>query len=189
MYAWQRVWKLPRLEAPQEANSWHEAQEIDWPAVQSLHGQIVPALLQPIESLPRQACGLVCRPQGGLQAYVAVISGAHGIWLQPLVPPDSGCSPERLAALSGMFPAGAAGRSTSVCVPTRPGWNPRWKNWVRSRSAAGGHGPAPGCTGQGIANGTGDGKGAGQGKTRRPGFAGGWRALILQCYNNPGCFT
>jgi len=117
MYAWQRVWKLPKLETPGEDSSWREAEETDWPAVQSLHGQIVPALIQPVDTLPKQASGLVCRLEGNLQAYVAVNSGPAGVWIQPLIPPDSGCGPERLAGLSGW-----GSRPVYVCVRSYQAW-------------------------------------------------------------------
>ncbi|MBE3066817.1 MAG: hypothetical protein IMZ73_05210 [Chloroflexi bacterium] len=117
MYAWQRVWKLPKLEKPDEDSSWREAEETDWPAVQSLHGQIIPALIQPMDALSKQASGLVCRPEGILQAYVAVNSGPAGIWIQPLVPPDSGCGPERLAGLAGW-----GSRPVYVCVRSYQAW-------------------------------------------------------------------
>jgi hypothetical protein len=117
LYAWQRVWKLPKLEKPDEDSSWREAEEADWPAVQSLHGQIVPALIQPVDALPKQASGLVCRPEGNLQAYVAVNSGPIGVWIQPLVPPDSGCGPERLAGLSGR-----GSRPVYICVRSYQAW-------------------------------------------------------------------
>lgn len=117
MVAWQRVWKLPKLEKPDEDSSWREAEETDWPAVQSLHGQIIPALIQPMDALSKQASGLVCRPEGILQAYVAVNSGPAGIWIQPLVPPDSGCGPERLAGLAGW-----GSRPVYVCVRSYQAW-------------------------------------------------------------------
>jgi len=116
MYAWQRVWKLPKLENP-DKNSWREVEEADWPAIQSLHGQIIPALIQPVDALPKQASGLVCRPEGNLLAYVAVNSGPAGVWVQPLFPPDSGCGPERLAGLSGW-----GNRPVYVCVRSYQAW-------------------------------------------------------------------
>jgi hypothetical protein len=117
MYAWQRIWKLPKLEVSKDSSPWREAEETDWPAVQSLHGQIVPALIQPVDALPKQASGLVCRPEGTLQAYVTVSSGPAGVWIQPLVPPDSGCGPERLAGLSSW-----GGRPVYVCVRSYQAW-------------------------------------------------------------------
>jgi hypothetical protein len=121
MYAWQRVWKLPRLDSSGEDPAWRVIEETDWPAIQSLHDQIVPALIQPVDALPRQATGLVCRPEGILQAYVTVKSGARGIWLQPLVPPDSGCSPERLAGLSHLV-SGWDNHPVYVCVRSYQAW-------------------------------------------------------------------
>lgn len=121
MYAWQRVWKLPKLVSTGEDNTWHQVEETDWPAVQSLHGQIVPALLQPIESLPKQASGLICRPETNLQAYVMVYVGTHGTWVQPLVPPDSGCGPERLAGLSRLV-SGWSSHPVYVCVRSYQAW-------------------------------------------------------------------
>ena len=121
MYASQRVWKLNSLAGEAGGDSWREAEEIDWPAVQGLHGQIVPALLQPVENLPRQARGWVCRPEGSLQAYVAVSSGPQGIWIQPLVPPESGCGPERLAELIHAV-ADGRNRPVYVCVRSYQAW-------------------------------------------------------------------
>jgi hypothetical protein len=143
MYAWQRVWKLPRLDAPDRDNSWCAAEETDWPAIQSLHGQIVPALLHPVENLPRQASGLVCRgpsaslrsAQGDLQAYVAVDSGTQGVWLQPLVPPDSTCVQEQL---TGLVSAVASGNNRPVYVCVRS-----YQAWLESALADLGAEPGP----------------------------------------------
>jgi hypothetical protein len=120
IYAWQRVWKLPRKEMAPEDNPWVEADETDWPAVQSLHGQIIPGLIQPVDALPKQASGLVCRSGGSLQAYVAIESGPAGIWIQPLIPPDSGCGAERLSGLAGL--SGWGSRPIHVCVRSYQAW-------------------------------------------------------------------
>jgi len=122
MYVWQRIWKLP-APAPDgnKKDIWRQATETDWPAVQSLYGQIVPALLHPVEVLPKQVLGLVCRPEGNLQAYVAVNSGPKGIWIQPIVPPDSDCISEQLAALTYAM-AGGSERPIYVCVRSYQAW-------------------------------------------------------------------
>jgi hypothetical protein len=117
MYATQRVWKLPKMKEPENGDSWRDAEETDWPSVQTLHGQIIPALIQPVDSLSKQASGLVCRPEGNLQAYVAIDSGPAGVWIQPLVPPDSKCGPERLAGLSSW-----SDRPVYVCVRSYQAW-------------------------------------------------------------------
>jgi hypothetical protein len=122
MYAWQRIWKLPVSDS-NDANKemWRQASEMDWPAVQSLYGQIIPTLLHPVEVLPKQVVGLVCRPEGNLQAYVAVNSGPKGIWIQPIVPPDSDCVSEQLAALTSAM-AGGRERPIYVCVRSYQAW-------------------------------------------------------------------
>jgi hypothetical protein len=121
MYAWQRVWKLPAAGPADEADSWRPAEDLDWPAVQSLHGQIVPALLMPLEHLPDQVTGLVCRPDGNLQAYTTLDSGPKGLWLQPLTPPDSACSLERLVGLIRSVPAWRRS-PVYMCVRSYQAW-------------------------------------------------------------------
>ena len=121
MYAWQRAWKLPVLEANDDQGTWRQADEMDWPAIQSLYGQIVPALLNPVEALPKQVTGLVCRPEGNLQAFITVKSGPVGVWVQPLIPPDSSCVSEQLTGLA----SGATGwrdRNVYVCVRSYQAW-------------------------------------------------------------------
>jgi hypothetical protein len=122
MYAWQRIWKLP-LSDPDNTKKdiWRQAADMDWPAVQSLYGQIVPALLHPVEALPKQGFGLVCRPEGNLQAYVTVNSGPKGIWIQPIVPPDSDCVSEQLAGLTRAMANGRE-RPIYVCVRSYQAW-------------------------------------------------------------------
>jgi hypothetical protein len=120
MYAWQRVWKLPVPGPVVKKNIWRQAGGTDWPAVQSLYGQIVPALLQPVEVLPRQVMGLVCS-EGNLQAYVAVSSGPNGVWIQPIVPPESDCVSEQLAGLTDAI-SGRRERHIYVCVRSYQAW-------------------------------------------------------------------
>jgi hypothetical protein len=119
MYAWQRIWKLPAVDSPQDGKLWRPVRSLDWPAVQSLHNQIVPALLQPIEMLPQPAEGLVCREGNELQAYVTVSKGPMGIWLQPLIPPDCDCT-ARLAA--GLNTLGNGRQPIYVCVRSYHAW-------------------------------------------------------------------
>jgi hypothetical protein len=121
MYAWQRVWKLPKLDYPGGKFTWRAAEETDWPAIQSLHGQIVPALIQPVDALPKQVTGLVCREGAEIQAYVREESGSAGIWLQPLVSPDSTCASEQVTGLVQAVSSGD-GRPVYVCVRSYQAW-------------------------------------------------------------------
>jgi hypothetical protein len=121
MYAWQRVWKLPEVKGVAGESAWQPVEETDWPAVQSLHGQIVPALIQPVDALPKQATGRVCRAGAEIQAYVREDGGPAGVWIQPLVPPDSACAPEQLTGLAGAV-TGADRRPVYVCVRSYQAW-------------------------------------------------------------------
>ncbi len=121
MYAWQRIWKLPAADPADKKEFWRPAVATDWPAVQSLYGQIVPALLHPVEALPKQVMGLVCRPEGNLQAFVVVNSGPKGIWIQPIVPPESDCISEQLAGLTYAMSRGPK-RPIYVCVRSYQAW-------------------------------------------------------------------
>jgi hypothetical protein len=121
MYAWQRIWKMPVVDLPDKKDQWRPASEMDWPAIQSLYGQIIPALLHPVETLPKQVMGLVCRPDETLQAYVVMESGSKGIWIQPIVPPESDCVSEQLAALTNTLEDGRE-RPVYVCVRSYQAW-------------------------------------------------------------------
>ena len=121
MYAWQRVWKLPRFTGETQEKTWRSAHPRDWPAVQSLHAQIVPALMHPVEKLPGQVSGLVCYHDTSLQAYASCNNGIQGTWLQPLVLPDSPCFPGQILSL--LQAAGVPGsRAVYVCVRSYQAW-------------------------------------------------------------------
>jgi len=120
MYAWQRVWKLD-ISATPTAGDWREAAPRDLVAVQSLYSQIVPALIQPVESLPRQLNGMICRTNGEMQAYVGLTYGPAGIWGQPLIHPDAEAVPERIASLLHELPDRRE-RPVYVCVRSYQAW-------------------------------------------------------------------
>jgi hypothetical protein len=120
MYAWQRIWQLRAPHQADKQEVWRQAAETDWPAVQTLYGQIVPALLHPVEALPKQVVGLVCS-EGSLQAYVTVKSGPKGIWVQPIVPPDSNCVSEQIAGLAHAL-SDRSERRIYVCVRSYQAW-------------------------------------------------------------------
>jgi len=120
MYAWQRVWKLDIPMTP-IVGDWREAASRDLVAVQCLYSQIVPALIQPVESLPRQLDGLICHTNGEMQAYVGLTHGPAGIWAQPLIHPDAEAVPERIRALLHELPDRGE-RPVYVCVRSYQAW-------------------------------------------------------------------
>jgi hypothetical protein len=120
MYAWQRVWRLGVPAVP-AVGEWHVATGRDLVAVQGLYSQIVPALFQPVESLPRQLNGMTCQTNGEMQAYVGLTFGPLGIWLQPLIHPDAESVAERIAALLSVLPDRGL-RPVYVCVRSYQAW-------------------------------------------------------------------
>ncbi len=120
MYAWQRVWQLP-TETDNDKGSWRPAEETDWPGIQSLYGQIVPALLHPVESPPKPSTGLVFFQEGSLQAYIAITSSIKGVWVQPLILPDCECVSDQLAGLVSAA-AGWGNRRIYICVRSYQAW-------------------------------------------------------------------
>ncbi|MCS7011649.1 MAG: hypothetical protein N2049_10465 [Anaerolineales bacterium] len=118
LYAWQRVWKLPVGGSP-APSLWRVAEETDWTLIQSLHAQIVPALLQSVDGPPKMSQGLVSIEEGEATAYVAVMSGRTGVWLQPLISPDCAGATRYLSALRMVFKGNVP---VYVCVRSYQAW-------------------------------------------------------------------
>ena len=74
-------------------------QSVDLPAVQSLHYQIVPPLLHPVEPAPNRVIGFV--HSENMKCYASVTSGMYGIVLTPLIHPDEHNVSEKISALGG----------------------------------------------------------------------------------------
>lgn len=120
-YAWQRIWMLPHGSLYAEPPSvWRALRTNMLAEAQSLYAQIVPPLLQPIESPPEAGRGLICRA-GALSAWAQVVSGARGVWVQPLLHPDSDCAPEHLLALERSLSLGGR-RPVYLCVRSYQAW-------------------------------------------------------------------
>lgn len=101
VYAWQRIWDLSEVIPGTSTAGWSKVQTINLPAIQSLHHQIVPPLLQPVEPAPRHASGLVC-PEGA-RCYVNVSSGLYGVMLTPLIHPEAEYVAQKIAGLLVQF--------------------------------------------------------------------------------------
>jgi hypothetical protein len=120
-YAWQRIWTLPSG-TPRAAltRSWQVLRGIHLPEAQSLYAQIVPPLLQPVEPWPQTGRGLVCRAET-VSAWARVVAGPRGVWVQPLIHPDSDCAPEHLLALAWTLAPGGR-RPVYLCVRSYQAW-------------------------------------------------------------------
>jgi hypothetical protein len=104
VYAWQKLWDVSQLEKTEPAPSvgWRRVQSVDLPQVQSLHYQIVPQLLHPVEPAPSRVIGFV--HSENMKCYASVASGMYGIVLTPLIHPDEHYVSEKLSALVASLP-------------------------------------------------------------------------------------
>ena len=73
---------------------------IHLPAVQSLHYQIVPQLLHPIEPAPNRVNGFVYED---LKCFANVSAGMYGVVITPLIHPDEEDVEEKIILLLKMF--------------------------------------------------------------------------------------
>jgi len=99
VYAWQRLWDVTSIgkTGSSSGGGWRKAQPLDLTAIQSLHYQIVPPLLHPVEPAPRRALGLIHAEN--LKSHASVTAGMYGIVLTPLIHPDENNVSERIASL------------------------------------------------------------------------------------------
>ncbi len=119
VYAWQRIWDLSAVNRPEPADGWRKISSANLPSIQSLHHQIVPPLLQPIEPAPRRASGLIC-PEGA-RCYVSLTSGMNGILLTPLIHPEATGVARKIAGLLNHFPDRRS-RPVYLCVRSYQAW-------------------------------------------------------------------
>jgi hypothetical protein len=119
VYAWQRVWNMSGLTAAANGK-WRRASDVDLPGMQSLHHQIVPGLLAPIEQPPQRAEGLVCCAEG-MRGYVNLADGMHGIVMTPLIHPDATEVAEKLSALPAAL-SDRRGRPVYLFVRSYQAW-------------------------------------------------------------------
>jgi len=121
VYAWQRMWAVPLREKKESTPElgWRRMRSIDLPAVQSLHYQIVPPLLHPVEPAPKHETGFMCSES--TTCHVSVSSGAYGIVLTPFIHPEETHVSEKLSRLVNNLPD-RNGRNIYICVRSYQTW-------------------------------------------------------------------
>lgn len=89
VYARQELWRRDACPLPElPAVDLSDGKEDDLGAIQSLYGNIVPRLVQPVAMPPEDSAGYVYRQDGRLQGYVAYSIGKTGVYVVPLLHPD-----------------------------------------------------------------------------------------------------
>ena len=119
VYAWQRMWDVSGITAPEKRPDWTRVRSAHLPAVQSLYYQIVPPLLQPVEPIPKNAIGWMCNEE--VKCYVSMTHGVYGIVLLPLIHPEATEVGAKLAALISCLPD-RRNRPIYLCVRSYQAW-------------------------------------------------------------------
>jgi len=119
VYAWQRIWDLSNVVPGAVTNGWQKVASVNLPAIQALHHQIVPPLLQPVEPAPRHASGLTCSE--GTRCYASLTHGTRGILLTPLIHPEAKNVADKLAGLLNHIPDRRS-RPVYLCVRSYQTW-------------------------------------------------------------------
>ncbi len=121
VYSRQRIWKLNEMPQPKHHTPlWHRQKEIDLIPIQTLQAEIVPPLLQPIEFFSPSPTGMVCQADESL-AYVDCAYGSQGVFLRPLIHPNTDDMREKLFGLLGALP-NRRGLPVYLCVRSYQAW-------------------------------------------------------------------
>lgn len=120
VYAWQRMWDVSLLEktGADSQPGWRRMQPPDLHAVQSLHYQIVPQLLHPIEPAPKRVKGYVHEKS---HCFANMTSGMYGMALTPLIHPEERDVGKTIASLVASLPD-RRGRPVYLNVRSYQAW-------------------------------------------------------------------
>lgn len=90
IYARQHIWRLMKLSKKASSQfGWRYLASGDGFNVRKLYHALVPALVQHVEPSPwDRGQGWVFYQAGEMMAYVEVLSGLKGIWVQPFIHPE-----------------------------------------------------------------------------------------------------
>jgi hypothetical protein len=123
IYARQRIWSLSGEPAGQILPTpWRESSDRDNFPIITLYNNLVPGLVQQVESLSGHTPeGLVFSQGNDVLAYIEIRSGPRGIWLQPFIHPDIDHLPERLADLLHSMPFRGS-RPVHICIRSYQSW-------------------------------------------------------------------
>jgi hypothetical protein len=121
VYGRQRIWNLSNIPLPGDTPSfWRKQKSVDTIAIQSLQRQIIPPLLQQIESFTDTRRGMLWS-NGEILAYLSISYGSSGIFLRPLFHPNTDHVGEKLLSLLENLP-NRRERPIYLCVRSYQAW-------------------------------------------------------------------
>lgn len=124
VYAWQRIWQFTSQSKDQDCGKcrWETASAADEADIHWLYAALVPPLVQAANTPPgHPPRGLVYRKENNLVGFVEVINGIQGIFLEPLIHPDSEDVSDLIAELINRFPANLS-KPVYVAVRSYQSW-------------------------------------------------------------------
>jgi hypothetical protein len=122
IYARQRVWRLRAITGEMQPGIWRTAIRKDEAAIRFLYANLVPGLVQQVESLPEgRLHGLVFYRGTELLAFVDVVSGMSGILATPVIHPDAETIAEQLVRVLQHLPSWRS-RPVYVAVRSYQSW-------------------------------------------------------------------
>ena len=123
IYARQRIWRLDgSVTGEQDEDSWRAYRTSDMIGIRSLYCNVVPAIAQQVEPIPKKNLkGYVHYQNGDVHAFVELKYGRYGIWVQPYVHPDVENFDRQLVHLLAHLPA-RRNRPLYICVRSYQSW-------------------------------------------------------------------
>lgn len=86
IYARQRIWRVETSSSNGVTSPWRKAQSVDEFPVRTLYNGIVPGFVQAVESAPQDRLrGKVYYEDSELFAFVDMVHGPSGVWMQPYI--------------------------------------------------------------------------------------------------------
>ncbi len=121
VYSRQRIWDLSYINhIPDFPYLWRKKKDQDLIAIQSLQRELVPPLLQQVESFTASSAGMLIQGEK-LLTYFDITEGPRGIYLRPLIHPNADHLLENLFHLLANFPNRRV-RPVYICVRSHQAW-------------------------------------------------------------------
>jgi hypothetical protein len=122
IYARQRIWRLRSAEGEMQPGLWRTATHRDEAAIRFLYANLVPGLVQQVETLSEgRLRGLVFYRGSELLAFVDIISGMSGVYAVPVVHPDAETIAEQLVRVLQHLPSWRS-RPVYIAVRSYQSW-------------------------------------------------------------------